>query len=268
MKLSEVYEIANELAPKKLSDELCQKYGFYDNSGVLVDAGEEITGIVCSLDFSKGAIEKAVEIGANLILTHHPAIYGSISAIQAEDKGLGEKLVRCLRKGISVLSMHLNLDACKEGIDESLREGICRAAKSKAFQGEVVQYPLVEGGYGRAYGISSIAFGELAENLQAEFSTDRVVAYGEKNRKIERVASFCGAGADEKSVAFALLQGADVIISSDFKHHLLSMALEGGMSVITLTHYAAEAYGFEKYYKKISQRVSVPCVYHADTNLR
>ncbi len=264
MKLSEVYEIANRLAPKKLSDELCQKYGFYDNSGILLDTGEEVTGIVCSLDFSKGAIDKALEVGANVILTHHPAIYGSISAIHVGDGGLGEKLVRCMRGGISVLSMHLNLDACKEGIDESLRQGICLSAGANTFQREVVQYPLSEGGYGRAYEISSVSLGELANNMQSTFRTARVVVYGNPNQQIQKIASFCGGGADEKSVAFALAQGVDVMVSSDFKHHLLSMALEGGMSVITLTHYAAEAYGFEKYYEKISRQIALPCVFYTE----
>ena len=31
MLLSEIYQIADEIAPKALSDEMCAKYGFYDN---------------------------------------------------------------------------------------------------------------------------------------------------------------------------------------------------------------------------------------------
>ena len=41
MKLSEIYKVADSLAPKCLSDEVCQKYGAYDNSGILVDCGKE-----------------------------------------------------------------------------------------------------------------------------------------------------------------------------------------------------------------------------------
>ena len=78
MKLSEIYAIANAIAPKSLSDEYCAQAGAYDNSGVLVDAGEEIVGVLFSLDLSDGAIDRAIEMGANLILTHHPMIYGKI----------------------------------------------------------------------------------------------------------------------------------------------------------------------------------------------
>ena len=57
MKLSEIYQIADSLAPKALSDEYCAKYGAYDNSGILLDTGEEIRSAVFSLDLSFLAIE-------------------------------------------------------------------------------------------------------------------------------------------------------------------------------------------------------------------
>ena len=82
MKLSEIYAIANTLAPKYLSDEVCQKYGAYDNSGILIDCGKEIDKILFALDLSITAIEKAIELGAQLIVTHHPAIYAKINSIR------------------------------------------------------------------------------------------------------------------------------------------------------------------------------------------
>jgi putative NIF3 family GTP cyclohydrolase 1 type 2 len=69
-------------------------------------------------------------------------------------------------------------------------------------------------------------------------------------------------------VAFAVKNGAEVMISSDYKHHVLALALEVGLSVITLTHYASEEYGFKKYYEKIRQQVEIPCYFHADDLLR
>ncbi len=266
MKLSEIYKIADEIAPKSLSDEMCEKYGFYDNSGILVDVNEEINAVVFSLDLSEGAIDLAIERGANLILTHHPAIYGKISKIDYHEDLLSKKLIRCIKNGVSVLSMHLNLDGAKDGIDESLAEGIALAANCKRRE-EKLQMPLSAGGYGRSYALDKISLGDLAKNMGNIFQTERVTVYGDKKKAVGRVASFCGAGADEGTIAFALATGADTMISSDFKHHLLARATELGLSVITLTHYASEAYGFRKYYEKISRQANIPCVYHADENL-
>ncbi len=258
MRLSEVYKIAEELAPKRLSDELCEKYGFYDNSGILADIGEEITGIVFSLDLTEETIDRAIQEGANLIVTHHPVIYGAISSVEG-------KLARCIRRGISIISMHLNLDSAQGGIDESLTEGVALSAGGKATD-IALQYALDGGGYGRGYDIEEISVKTLAAKLQETFRTERILVYGGE-RKVKRVASFCGAGADEKSLAFALQTGANLLISSDIKHHILSAALERGLSVIVLTHYASEQYGFKKYYEKIKGKIALPCIYCEETEL-
>lgn len=266
MKLCEIYKIANELAPKRLSDEYCQAYGAYDNSGVLIETGDEITGVVCSLDFSLAAIEKAINTGSNLILTHHPAIYGKLGEICASDfQPIGEKLVRAIEKGVSVISMHLNLDAAERGIDESLAQGICRSAGAGASlpQNVRIMHPLSSGGYGRVYDVEKTSLFRLVENMKTTFETERVCVYGAE-KEIGRVASFCGGGADEQAVEFACKQGADVIVSSDFKHHVITLALERNLTVIALTHYASENYGFKKYYEKIRQRIGIPCQYHTD----
>lgn len=269
MKLNEIYKIADEIAPKRLSDEYCAQYGAYDNSGVLVDTGEDIQRVLFSLDLTDRAIERAIEIGANLIICHHPAIYGKISDLRLGDERLtGSKMVKCIRAGISVIAMHLNLDTVRGGIDESLMQGILLAAGTEEMPAAVQNmHSISQGGYGKAYDLPKISLRSLAENMKKIFATERILTYGNAEKEITRAASCCGAGVDEESVLFAKSAGAEVFISSDFKHHLLGLALENGMSVIVLTHYASENYGFEKYCKKICERLEIPCVYHTDNEL-
>lgn len=271
MKLSEVYKIADEIAPKRLSDEFCRTAGAYDNSGLLVEACEEVTGIVFTLDLTNAAIDKALACGANLIITHHPVIYGKIDHICLGDKTLlGGKLVQCIQAGISVISMHLNLDVAKGGIDESLMEGILLAAgetEGAGMRSVAIQHPVEDGGYGRVYDVKGVSLRSLADGIKKVFTTQNVFAYGNLDGTITRIASFCGAGTDERSILYAKEMGAQVMISSDFKHHLIQLLVESGMSVIVLTHYASEQYGFEKYYKKIRERLEIPCVYHTEDKL-
>ena len=272
MKLSKIYEIADQIAPKRLSDNYCKMHGAYDNSGLLVESSEEIQGILFTLDLTNTAIDEAIEKGANLIITHHPVIYGKIGSIcMGDEKLLGEKLVRCLKNGISIISMHLNLDVAIGGTDESLMQGIYASAEKTAGAGMrsdiKILSPVDEGGYGRCYEIPEIPLQELVHNIKEEFETERILFYGEPERKITRVASFCGAGGDEEAVLFAKREGADVVLSADFKHHVIMLAQELGLSVIAMTHYASEHYGFKNYYKKICQLVDVPCVYHTDACL-
>ena len=268
MKLNEFYQIADEIAPKALSDEFCKQVNGYDNSGVLVDTGDEINAVLFSLDLSNSAIEKAIDYKVKLIVTHHPAIYGGQDKIRVSDfQPLGEKLVKCIKNGISVISMHLNLDCADGGTDESLKEGIEKAAGGEKGETLAVMHSLSNGGYGRAYGVKATTLGTLAKAMEAEFNTSRIITYGKAQKPVEKVASFCGAGGDERAVQFALEQGADVIVSADFKHHILLLAKENGLNAVVLTHYCAEQYGFEKFYKKIRQSIDLPCSLCTDDSL-
>lgn len=267
MKLSEVYKIADALAPKSISDEYCAAFGAYDNSGILVDCGEEIKGIVCTLDLSFAAIDKAIAVGANLIITHHPSMYGKINHARCDADDLTEqKLVKCIKNGISVISMHLNLDCAEGGIDESLAQGIARSAGGE-LGSCALMHKMETGGYGRVYDIQETKLSDLAQNMQKEFSSKRIWLFGEDKKSVTRAASFCGAGADEGAVIFAKKNGAEVMVSADFKHHVITLAVESGLAVIVMTHYASENYGFRKYYEKICQQVKIPCEYHTDENL-
>lgn len=280
MKLNEFYKILNGLAPKALSDAFCSAHGAYDNSGILVETGEEVTGALFSLDLSSAAIERAKRTGKNLIVTHHPAIYvklGCLCAAPERDPlNTGANLMECVKNDISVVSMHLNLDCADGGIDESLKEGVLIAAARAS--GKAANSPredlMIEltaessfGAYGRAYIVPECDFEAFASALGEEFCSRRAAAYANGKKRIAKAASFCGAGADEEALNFAIRTGADVMISSDFKHHILAAAKERGIAVIALTHYASEHYGFKKYYDKIRRQTSFPCELFTDEDL-
>lgn len=255
MKLADVYRVIDDAYPKKLSDDYVAKYGARDNSGILVDVGEEIGGAVFSLDLSRGAIAAAKQAGANLIVTHHPAIFFPVKNLLAEN-ALGKRLIDCIRAGIGVISMHLNLDCAPEGIDYFLAQGIGGKAERTC---ESVD----GGGYGRVYEIETITLSGLKEKLRDVFCSERILVYGEEG-PVRRVASFCGAGIDDAAVAYAKAGGADVIVSSDVKHNYIADILESGMKLIVLTHYASENYGFKKIYQGLCGKLGVPARYYED----
>ena len=67
-----------------------------------------------------------------------------------------------------------------------------------------VYHTLSEGGYGRIYDVPSVKLETLCERMKAEFSTERILVYGNGKKTVKRIASFCGAGADDESLAFAV----------------------------------------------------------------
>ena len=234
-----ILEILEKKAPLKLSA-LQIENGAYDNSGIIADLGNKVENILFSLDLTEKAIEKAISLNVNLIVTHHPAIYLPIKSIDVN--GENKALALALKNGISVISMHLNLDVASGGIDESLALAL-GAKKPKILQ------PVTKNeGYGREFLIEEVDINEYADKITKALSTDKVVFYGQG--KVKKVASFCGAGA---STVLELMQKgqvqADTIVTSDMAHHqLVAISLEN-KKIILIPHYVAENYGFKKFYE-------------------
>lgn len=249
-----IYNAVDTLAPFALSGEFCEKYHSYDNSGLLLDCGGEITKVLFSLDCSPSAVEEAKRTGAQCIVSHHPAIFQPVRSLQE-----GNAVLECAKHGISVISAHLNLDCAAGGIDDCLMNGL---GGKKA---EKVMSVLSAGGYGKLFTVNETPLSEYAERVKAAFHTQKLLVYG--NRPVKKAASFCGAGMDEQSVSFALSSGADTFVSSDQKHHLVAALVEAGLNVLLLTHYAAENIGFSRFYenmKKILNGSGVACEYFCD----
>lgn len=262
MKLLDAFKIIEEqAAPVALSDELCKKYDHYDNSGIILENEGQINGVLFSLDFTPDAAAEAVKRGCNLIVTHHPAIYHGMRRITPSDDLISQALVLCVKNNIGVISMHLNFDSAPQGIDYYLMKGL------GGTQADGLLNPLSSGGYGRIYDIKPIAFKEFVKRTMKNFETRRCFAYGDDERIIKRVASFCGAGCSEDAAGLAIKGGADVLVSADIAHHMITGLYYNNVNVVQLTHYASEVYGFKRIAKTLAPSFGVPVCVYVDAQL-
>ncbi|OGO78675.1 MAG: Nif3-like dinuclear metal center hexameric protein [Clostridiales bacterium GWB2_37_7] len=111
IKCQTIANMIEELAPKRLAEA-------WDNVGLLVgDGSSKIQKILVCLDATEWVIEEAIEQGADMIVCHHPIIFGGIKRITA-DTVLGRKLIRLISKSISVYCAHTNYDIAKEGLND------------------------------------------------------------------------------------------------------------------------------------------------------
>ena len=254
MKINEFYKFLNEFAPIEYSNVFCEKYGAYDNSGILVDTYEDINSVVFSLDLTLNAVLYAKEVGAKLIVTHHPAIYKPISSVN----DFSNALLSCINEKIGVISMHLNLDSAPMGIDHYFCQGI-------GGENAKIVYPILEGGYGRVFTLKNTSLSQIKQHIESEFNTNRVLVYGLDAQKDYKVASFCGGGLGEKEILS--LTDCDLFISSDIPHHVLLSAINNKKSVINLTHYASEFYGYEKIFNQLKNKTKVQMYLNNDKHL-
>lgn len=261
MQLNDLYSLVLRVAPISLSDEYCKTYDGYDNSGIIIDAGQDVTKIMFSLDLNLRVVKMASANKANCIITHHPAIFKGIKNILTQTDEKSKAIAECIKRGISVISMHLNFDVVKGGIDDKLMLGL--GGKTALAVMDTVQ----DGGYGKVFDVQGGVFSDYVANVFKTFNTEKSIYYGDSFKEVNRVASFCGAGADEKAVKFAIDNKADVFVSSDFKHHIITSLLDNGINVICLTHYSAEYYGFSRMAQTLIKNLHVPGIIYIDKGL-
>ena len=79
MKLERLIELFNDIADPGLCSD-------WDNSGLIAgDEEKEIRRVLCALDATDEVIDEAVELKADLILTHHPLIFRGIKKVNNRD---------------------------------------------------------------------------------------------------------------------------------------------------------------------------------------
>lgn len=93
-----------------------------DNVGLLVGSPNQVVhGIVVALDLNREVVGRVLDSGANLVVTHHPAIFRPLSALRT-DLPQGALLAQVVRSEVAVFSAHTNLDVCEGGVSSRLAE--------------------------------------------------------------------------------------------------------------------------------------------------
>ncbi len=260
METKKVIEILERFAPLSYSQAFVKAVNGYDNSGLIVEGKERVEKILFSLDFSERAVERAIAVNADMIVTHHPAIYRPVSAVTGKNP-LGRALTDAIRQGIAVYSMHLNLDAAPCGIDAALASIFGKNSRILIpMEGDV--------GYGRLTEMGGSLLKNLVQRYKKATGSSRVLCYGNTERIITRVASFCGGGGGMEELQLAIDNGAELMVSSDFAHHVLLESHQRGIAVMQVTHYSAENYGFNQFFNLINHHLGgLPTEYFVEEDL-
>ena len=82
----------------------------YDNSGLLIgDPETEVKGLLITLDVTESVIEEAITLKCNVILSHHPIIFGGIK--QLTGASFEERtIIKAIQNNIVIIASHTNTD--------------------------------------------------------------------------------------------------------------------------------------------------------------
>ncbi|MBR4072596.1 MAG: Nif3-like dinuclear metal center hexameric protein [Clostridia bacterium] len=213
----------------EIFDFLCEKFPLdtaldFDNPGFLVGNKEDKTkGVLIALDCELDTVKYAVKNECNLIITHHPVIFSGLKNVL-----YGSVVYELIKNGISVISMHTNLDFGKGGVNDAL----CRVLGFS----NVEIITTNDGCQLRKCKISPTSPYNMALMLKA--SLNEVVRYTDSDKIIENVLICAGSGGNFLEDAVA--NNCQALITADVKHNVFIDSVNYGISVFDAGHYATE----------------------------
>ncbi|MDZ4839886.1 MAG: Nif3-like dinuclear metal center hexameric protein [Bacteroidota bacterium] len=96
----------------------------YDNSGIQVgDVNDELMGVLVNLDLTLPVLLEAVAANCNLIIVHHPIIFGGISTITPNSE-IGQILIAAIKNNVCIYALHTNLDNLNQGVNAKIAQVI------------------------------------------------------------------------------------------------------------------------------------------------
>lgn len=223
VKLNELIKIIETAAPLALMES-------WDNTGLAIGDPEVIIDkVLIGMDVTDELLEEARNIGANLIVTHHPMLFARPDSITA-DKTQGGRILNLIRQGINVYSAHTNLDKAKGGMNDTIMDLL-------GFQ-DWQALEAMEEGIGRLAEIEATPLLALVQAVSLKLGAPSVRYCGQPGQIIRKVAVINGGGADY--IPLARAAGADCVITGDTKYHEVLDALAEGVAVIDPGHFASE----------------------------
>ncbi len=115
MKLKKIIECLEKWAPPIYQES-------YDNSGLMVgDYKSKISGCLISLDCTEKVVDEAINKNCNLIISHHPIIFGGIKTVNSSH-WVGRVIQKAIANNINIYAIHTNLDNIKEGVNKKISD--------------------------------------------------------------------------------------------------------------------------------------------------
>lgn len=223
-----IYDYINSVAPYELQEE-------WDNSGHLVgDFRKEVKKVVMSLDCTKAVVNFAKDVNADLVLTHHPLIFGGLKNVMSDTA-----VYNLISSNIAYLCAHTNFDKAECGINTNLAKLLGLNDTCTMCDDFVVVGSLD----------SPMNMDDFAEYIEQQLGTAGI-RYTDTDKLIKIVA--VGGGACSEFM-FDALQKADCFVTGDLKYHEMLDASEAGFAVVSAGHFETENLPFLMFKENLEQ---------------
>ncbi len=252
MKIREIISALEHFAPLPLQES-------YDNAGLQVGLTEaEVSGALLSLDVTEDVIAEAIQLGCNLVISHHPLLFRGLKTIADADQ-----VQRCVRMAIQndicIYSAHTNLDNAEDGVNYRIAEHLglvdvelmLPRNVSVRMDGRDVMVKAGSGVLGYLpQGEDSLQF---LQRVKEVFHVDCLMHNELLQRPVQSVA-LCG-GAGDFMLEEAIRLQADAFLTGEMHYHQY-FGHEQEIQIAVLGHYQSEQFTTEIFKSLLEQAFS------------
>ncbi|WP_421752731.1 Nif3-like dinuclear metal center hexameric protein [Croceimicrobium sp.] len=121
MQIAEIIRVLEDWAPLAYQES-------YDNSKLLYgQKKKEVQQVLISLDITEAIVDEALQKGAQMIISHHPLIFGGLKSLTGKNDA-ERALIKAIQNDIAIYALHTNLDNVASGVNAEIgrRLGINR----------------------------------------------------------------------------------------------------------------------------------------------
>ena len=219
--VNDILTFVEALAPRELKMD-------WDNVGLLCGSKDTpVTKVLVALDPFEHVCREAEEMGAQVIVTHHPLIFRPLPNV-TDGTSIGRSVMLLCRSGISAINAHTNLDCAEGGVNDVLAQALALSGITPVgAHGGMMRWGEVEEQSLEAF----LAF--VKETLGCPG-----VRYVSGGKPVRRVC--VGGGACSDGMADALAAGCDTFVTSDIKYNQFWDAHDLGLNLIDAGHFYTE----------------------------
>lgn len=108
--VQDICHIIEEFAPPALQES-------YDNAGLLIgNPKTPLTGVLTTVDCTEEVLDEAIQHNCNMIVAHHPLIFGGVKRITGQDY-VQKTIIKAIKNDIAIYAAHTNLDNVYNGVN-------------------------------------------------------------------------------------------------------------------------------------------------------
>ena len=226
----------------------------YDNAGLQMGLTEaDVSGALLCLDVTEAVVREAIDLGCNMIVSHHPVLFHGLKHI-GEDSDV-ERVVRlAVKNDIAIYSAHTNLDKAENGVNYRMADKL----------GLIDVVPCGDCGV-IGYLPASMESNLFLDKVKETFHCDCLMHNEPLEREISCVA-LCG-GAGDFLLDEALVQEADAFLTGEMHYHRY-FGMEQRIQIAVMGHYESEQYTTEIFEELLSDEFPTLPIYitEVDTN--